>query len=241
MVMTSAYCAVPAYVSGSQVDDLGVALGLETEEASRLDLLVTLCFKLERGEQLFRAGEPFRCIYVIRSGFFKTHYLLSDGREQVTGVHMAGDLLGMHAIGGVHYVGFATALDKAEVCEIPFDKMERLSSELPSLQHSLYRILSQKIMHGLNLTMLLGQLTAEERLIVFLLDLSDRYAQRGWPPYQFTLQLARGDIGNFIGLTLETVSRTFSQLQKKGLIRVQSRQVELLQPKQLRQLIARHS
>lgn len=217
--------------------DLGAALGLEISEAEKIDMLVTRCFLLKKNEQLYRAGESFKCVYVIRSGFFKTHYLLPDGREQITGVHMMGDLLGIHAIGGKHYVGFATALEDAEVCEIPFDRLEALSGELPSLQRSLYRLLGEKIVRGQNLMMLLGHLSAEERMAVFLLDLSDRYARRGMPPYRFLLRMSRGDIGNFIGLTIETVSRTLTRLQKNGLIGIASREVILLQPEKLRQLV----
>lgn len=194
----------------------------------RLDHLINLKRTYRRGDYLFRSGEFFRSLYAIRTGFFKTQVLHEDGREQVTGFQMAGEIIGMDAISTDSHTCDAIALEDSEVCEIPFDRLEALSRELPSLQRHLHRIMSREIVRDQGIMLLLGSMRAEERLAAFLLNLSQRFSARGYSPTCFNLRMTRQEIGSYLGLKLETISRTLSQFQEDGLISVKVRSIEIL-------------
>jgi CRP/FNR family transcriptional regulator len=158
----------------------------------------------------------------------KSCVLHDDGREQVAGFHMAGDLLGLDAIGSGTHTCDTVALEDSEVCEIPFPYLEQLSRELPSLQHQLHRIMSREIVRDYGVMLLLGSMSAEERLAAFLLNLSQRFATRGYSLSEFRLRMTREEIGSYLGLKLETVSRAFSGFQDRGLIDVRQKHVRIL-------------
>lgn len=181
----------------------------------------------KRGAYLYRAGEHFQSIYAVRTGFFKTATLLNDGREQVTGFHMMGEIIGMDAISTDIHPCDAIALEDSEICEIHFSQLEQLSRNIPTLQRHLHRILSREIVRDHGIMLLLGSMKAEERLAAFLLNLSQRFAARGYSSSSFNLRMTREEIGSYLGLKLETVSRTFSKFQKDGLINVQNKSIEL--------------
>ena len=181
----------------------------------------------KRGAYLYRAGEHFQSIYAVRTGFFKTATLLNDGREQVTGFHMMGEIIGMDAISTDTHPCDAIALEDSEICEIHFSQLEQLSRNIPTLQRHLHRILSREIVRDHGIMLLLGSMKAEERLAAFLLNLSQRFAARGYSSSSFNLRMTREEIGSYLGLKLETVSRTFSKFQKDGLINVQNKYIEL--------------
>ena len=181
----------------------------------------------KRGAYLYRAGEHFQSIYAVRTGFFKTATLLNDGREQVTGFHMMGEIIGMDAISTDTHPCDAIALEDSEICEIHFSQLEQLSRNIPTLQRHLHRILSREIVRDHGIMLLLGSMKAEERLAAFLLNLSQRFAARGYSSSSFNLRMTREEIGSYLGLKLETVSRTFSKFQKDGLINVQNKSIEL--------------
>ena len=181
----------------------------------------------KRGAYLYRAGEHFQSIYAVRTGFFKTATLLNDGREQVTGFHMMGEIIGMDAISTDIHPCDAIALEDSEICEIHFSQLEQLSRNIPTLQRHLHRILSREIVRDHGIMLLLGSMKAEERLAAFLLNLSQRFAARGYSSSSFNLRMTREEIGSYLGLKLETVSRTFSKFQKDGLINVQNKYIEL--------------
>jgi CRP/FNR family transcriptional regulator len=205
--------------SSCSLRELCLPAGLDPGEMERVDRLVTSRRKLRRGEDLYRAGEPLAALFAIRSGFMKSCVLHDDGREQVAGFHMAGDLLGLDAIGGGSHTCDTVALEDSEVCEIPFSYLEQLSRELPSLQQQL---------RDYGVMLLLGSMSAEERLAAFLLNLSQRFATRGYSPSEFRLRMTREEIGSYLGLKLETVSRAFSGFQDRGLIDVRQKQVRIL-------------
>lgn len=207
--------------------DLCLPLGLPEFEINKLDSLIDQRQRLERGDYLYRAGESFAAIYAIKRGFFKTHALSEDGREQVTGFHMTGDILGIDAISTNHYNCHATALEDSEVCVIPFSHLETLIREVPPLQRNFHRIMSREIVRDQNVMMLLGNMRAEERLAAFLLNLSQRHAARGQSASSFHLRMTRADIGSFMGMKLETVSRTFSKLQEDGYLSIHHRLITL--------------
>lgn len=207
--------------------ELCLPVGLEEEEISAIDSLINRWSKVERGSYLYRAGINFQSLFIVRSGFFKTYVLHEDGREQVTGFQMPGEMLGLEAISTNVHTCHAVALENSEICEIPFSKLEEVGRVIPSLMHHFHKIMSGEIVHNHEAIALLGGMKAKERLINLLLNLSDRFARLGHSSSNFSLFMTREEIGSYLGLKLETVSRAFSRLQKDGLIKINSKSVQL--------------
>lgn len=208
-------------------------MDLSAQEMQRLETLTSVKRSFRRGDYLYRSGEHFDALYAVRTGFFKTQVLHEDGREQVTGFQMAGEIIGMDAISNDVHTCDAVALEDSEVCELPFGKLEALSRELPTLQRHLHKIMSREIVRENGILLLLGSMRAEERLAAFLLNMSQRFAARGYSPTAFQLRMTRQEIGNYLGMKLETVSRTLSYFQEAGLISVRNKAVEILDLKAL--------
>lgn len=227
--------------SNCNLRELCLPFGLSTEELARLDDMVSTRRRIKRGDHLYRAGEGFDAIYAIRSGFFKTDVLLEDGREQVTGFQMAGELLGLDGISTEHHSCNAIALEDSEVCVIPFSRLEELSREVESLQHQFHKIMSREIVRDHGVMMLLGSMRAEERLAAFLLNMSQRFTARGFSPSEFHLRMTRDEIGSYLGLKLETVSRAFSRFQEDGLVAVQQKHIRILDTPGLKRLLNHHA
>ena len=206
-----------------------------------MDLMIDIRRLVKRGDYVFRSGTPLHALYAIRSGFVKSCVLYEDGREQVAGFHMMGELMGMDAIGTSKHLCDAVALEDSEVCEISLDDLETLSREIPSLQQHFHRIMSREIARDYGVMLLLGSMRAEERLAVFLLNLSQRFAARGYSPIEFHLRMTREEIGSYLGLKLETVSRALSHFQAQGLIAVQNKHLRILQMDNLKELVSQHS
>jgi CRP/FNR family transcriptional regulator len=213
---------------------LCLPVGIDAKELEELDSIIKRRRPLKRGEHLFHVGTPFQSIYAVRSGSIKTYSPTEDGHEQVTGFHLPGELLGLDAINLEHHPCAAKALETTSLCEIPFDRLEELSTHLPSLQHQLLKIMSKEILHDQSLLMLLGKKSAEERLAALLLSLSGRYQKRGFSPTDFYLSMSRNDIGNYLGLAVETVSRLFSRFQEEGILNVQRKHICITDLPQLR-------
>jgi CRP/FNR family transcriptional regulator len=227
--------------SNCNLRELCLPLGLSEEEMHRLDDLVSTRKRIKRGEHLYRAGQEFDSIYAIRSGFFKTDVLLEDGRDQVTGFQMAGELLGLDGISAERHTCNAIALEDSEVCAIPFTRLESLSREVVTLQHHFHKVMSREIVRDHGVMMLLGTMRAEERLAAFLLNLSQRFTARGFSPAEFYLRMTREEIGSYLGLKLETVSRAFSRFQEEGLIAVQQKHIRILNTPGLKRLMTHHA
>jgi CRP/FNR family transcriptional regulator len=223
--------------SNCNLRELCLPLGLNDLELAKLDELVSTRKRLKRGEHLYRSGEPFDAIYAIRSGFFKTDVLVEDGRDQVTGFQMTGELLGLDGISTESHTCNAVALEDSEVCTIPFLHLEGLSREIHTLQHHFHKVMSREIVRDHGVMMLLGMMRAEERLAAFLLNLSQRFTARGYSPAEFNLRMTRDEIGSYLGLKLETVSRAFSRFQEEGLISVQQRHIRILDIPGLKKLM----
>ena len=219
--------------------ELCLPVDLSAEEMQQMDDISHLKRGYARGDYLYRSGSKFHSLYAIRSGSFKTQVLHEDGREQVTGFQMIGEIIGLDAICTDHHTCDAVAMECSEVCELPFNKLEALSRKLPSLQRHLHKIMSREIVRDQGIMLLLGSMRAEERLAAFLLNLSQRFAARGLSPTQFQLRMSRQEIGSYLGLKLETVSRTFSLFQGNGTINVKARSVELLDMPTLRTLVGK--
>lgn len=211
---------------------------LEPGDFGRVEALVSSHRKVRRSDHLYRADDPFTAIYAVHSGFFKTDVLVADGRDQVTGFQMPGELLGFDGIGTDFHTCNATALEDSEVCVIPFDKLQALSREIPQLQSHFHRIMSREIVRDHSVMLLLGTMRAEERLAAFLLNLSERFVTRGFSPAEFYLRMTRDEIGSYLGLKLETVSRAFSRFQEIGLLSVQQKHVRITDLEGLRSLLS---
>lgn len=193
--------------------------------------------KVARGASLYRSGDSFESLYAVHSGAFKTVGASREGDEKITGFHLAGELLGLEAISIGRHGYSSVALEDSEVCVIPFAPLEKMAMTVPALQHQLLRTLSSDISRDQGLMQLLGSMTAEQRLAAFLLSVSRRNQNLGFSAIRFVLRMTREDIGNYLGLTLETVSRLMSRFQREGLIGVQQRDVELKDSARLREMV----
>jgi len=232
--------ALKTHCTGCSMRELCLPTGLDPAALQALDAAVAPQTRFRKGDLLYRLGEPFTALYAIRVGSCKTTLLADDGREQIIGYHMLGDLIGLDGIGAGRHGCDATALEDTEVCTLPFDRLEELARTFPPLQHNLHRILSRDIGRDQHLLLMLGSMHAEERLAAFLLNLSARYQQRGYSSTEYVLRMTREEIGSYLGLKLETVSRLFSRFQAAGLLQVQARVVKLFDLAALRQLAGRH-
>lgn len=217
--------------------ELCLPIGLTPDEMQELDTIITQARPIKRGEALYRAGEPFKSLFAIRVGFFKASVISEDGREQVTGFHMSGELMGMDAISSDFHTCDAIALEDSEVCELPFGEIEELAGDVPILQRHLYKVMSREIVRDHGVMLLLGNMKAEERLAAFLLNLSQRFSIRGYSSSSFHLRMTREEIGSYLGLKLETVSRTLSKFQDQGFIKVQNRLIEIIDGDSLKKLL----
>lgn len=217
--------------------ELCLPLGLNEREVEMLNDLVSHKCKIQRGEFLHRAGLSFQSLYAIRRGFFKTYVLEKDGRQQVTGFYMTGELLGLDAISTEIHTCDAVALEDSEVCEVPFERLEEMSRNIPTLMHHFHKIMSREIVKDHGVMMLLGSMKAEERLAAFLINLSRRFFKRGYSSSDFILRMTREEIGSYLGLKLETVSRAFSRLQGESIISVDNKHINIHNMDRLRSKI----
>lgn len=226
-----------ASCSQCNLRELCLPIGLSEEESTKLDQLVSTRRSIKKGDALFRHGDPFTSIYAIRSGTFKTRVNTLDGRDQVTGFQMAGELIGLDGMGSSRHACDAIAIEDSEVCLIPYSRLSELSIEVPVLQRHFHRLMSREIVREHSVMLLLGSMRAEERIAAFLLNLVQRMQVRGFSSREVVLRMTREEIGSFLGLKLETVSRTLSKLAEDGMISVQQRLVRLEDSARLRALI----
>ncbi|MFZ3086929.1 MAG: fumarate/nitrate reduction transcriptional regulator Fnr [Methylotenera sp.] len=222
--------------SNCNLRELCMPVGFNAAEMQRLDEVVEKRRRIKQGELLFHSGDTFTSLYAIRTGFFKTFVTSEDGREQVTGFQMAGEIIGMDGIVSDHHNCNAVALEDAEVCVMPFSDVEELSRELPVLQRHVHKIMSREIVRENSVMMLLGNMRAEERLAAFLLNLVQRLHARGLSQSELVLRMTREEIGSYLGLKLETVSRAFSKFSEEGIIEVKQRYVKILAPDALKKI-----
>lgn len=230
--------ALKASCSAFNLYELCLPRGLDQDEIEHLDTAIGRRRRVLQGDCLFKVGEPFRKLYAIRYGHFKTVHIDVSGDAQVTGFHMTGELLGLDAISSDEHQCDAVALEDSEVCEIPFDRLQEIIGELPSLLRHFHRLMSQEIMREQNVMLLLGNMRADQRFAVFLTNLSVRYAARGYSPTRFRLQMSREDIANYLSLTIESISRLVASFKKQGLLTVDKREVSLLELVRLHSMAA---
>ena len=218
---------------------LCLPMGLTADDVERLDGIVKRARPLHRGDYVFRNGERFHSLYVVKTGSVKTYAPSPEGGEHVLGFHLPGELVGLDAIEKEVHACSAKVLETSAICEVPFSSLEELSNTIPSLQHQLYRLLSKEIGHDTEMLLLLGKKNAEERLAAFLLSISKRLRKRGLSPTDFYLSMSRYEIGNYLGLAVETVSRLFTRFQDDGLLKVDRKHIELRDPQALEAVLTR--
>ena len=223
--------------SNCNLRELCMPMGLKADELEKIDAIVATRRKVKRGARLYSNGEKFTSLYAIRTGFFKTCINTEDGRNQVTGFQMAGEIIGLDGIVKDHHTCDAVALEDAEVCVMPFDRIEELSREVVSLQRHVHKIMSREIVREHGVMLLLGSMRAEERLAAFLLNLVQRLHARGFSQSEFLLRMTREEIGSYLGLKLETVSRTFSKFVEEGIVEVKQRHVRILNTEALKLIV----
>ena len=211
--------------------------GLNAHELERLDKLVTKRPLVKRGTALFRSGDTFTSLYAVRSGFFKTSSGTEDGRSQVIGFYMTGEIMGLDGIASDVYTSDAVALEDSEVCALPFDQIENITRDVKGLQRHVHQIMSREIVREQSVMLLLGSMRAEERLAAFLINLMQRLQTRGFSAHDVVLRMTREEIGSYLGLTLETVSRNFSKFADDGLITVNQRNVHIKDVEALKRIV----
>jgi CRP/FNR family transcriptional regulator len=224
--------------SGCNMREMCLTQGMHADDMRLFENVVYARRRVKRGEALFGAGDEFKSVYAVRSGFFKTSLVDGEGREQVTGFSMGGELLGMDGIGTGRHNGGAIALEDSEVCVLPYALIEEMAENSPALRRQLHAVLSREIVRDHGVMMLLGSMRAEERLATFLLNLSRRFTARGYSSSDFHLRMTRDEIGSYLGLKLETVSRLFSRFHEDRLIEVQQKHVRILDSAGLGQILA---
>ena len=224
-----------------RLSELCLPLALNKSEIHKLDAIVERNRPLTKGDHLYRQSDEFKSVYAVRSGSFKSYFLSDSGKSRVTGLYLPGEIIGMDGIASNKCANSTSALEHSSICEIPFSQLGKLSREQPSLQHHFFAIMGNEITKDQQVHTLLSSYSAEERTASFLLGLSSRYARVSLSPTRFLLSMTRGDIGEYLGLTVETVSRIFTSLQKKRLISVDNREIELLDIESLRDIVSRRT
>jgi CRP/FNR family transcriptional regulator, anaerobic regulatory protein len=222
--------------SSCNLRELCMPVALASEDLNELDKLVTARRRIRKHENLFRAGDPFYGIYAVKTGTFKTLVNNQDGSEQVIGFQMTGEILGLDGLGASAHMCSAVALEDSEACVIPYESLDELSQRFHGLQMHFHRIMGREIVKDQNVMLLLGSMRAEQRLAAFLLNLAERQKTRGFSSSTMVLRMTREEIGSYLGLTIETVSRTLSKLQKDGYIQIEQKNLTILEPDTLQQL-----
>ncbi|KQP02528.1 fumarate/nitrate reduction transcriptional regulator Fnr [Pseudorhodoferax sp. Leaf265] len=223
--------------SNCNLRELCMPMQLDQQALERIDEVVATRKSVKRGATLFHSGEKFTSLYAIRTGFFKTLVATDDGREQVTGFQMAGEIIGLDGIVNDKHSCDAVALEDAEVCVMPFDRLEELSREVNALQHHVHKIMSREIVREHGVMLLLGSMRAEERVAAFLLNLVKRLHARGFSRSELVLRMTREEIGSYLGLKLETVSRTFSKFVEEGIVEVKQRHLRIVDADALQRIV----
>lgn len=211
-----------------RLNSICLPLALEQDDIVQLNDIIQRSRPLQKNQHLYRMGDEFQSVYAVRSGTLKAYRTTDDGREQVTGFYFPGEIVGMDGISKNAHASSAKALETTAVCEIPFASLSRLSTLMPSLQTHFFKLMSREITEDQQLITLLSKNAADERVAALLLSISARNARRKLSATEFRLPMSRVDIGNYLGLTVETVSRVFGRMQKMDILQVDNKEIRIL-------------
>jgi CRP/FNR family transcriptional regulator len=226
-VQTPPVAPAKTQCSSCHLRDLCLPCGMAGADVDRLDSMMFARRKIKAGQTLYREGDRFQFIYAVRAGTLKSSLMLADGREQVSGFHIAGELVGLDGAAQGHHASATMALEDTDICAIPYAHLTDVAASVSGMQHVISRLMSREILREHSLMMLLGSMNADERLAAFLLNLSQRYAARGYSEREFHLRMSRAEIGSYLGMKLETVSRTFTAFQQQRLLEVDKRHIRI--------------
>lgn len=218
-------CAI--HCQDCSISQLCIPFTLNEHELDQLDNIIERKKPIQKGQTLFKAGDELKSLYAIRSGTIKSYTITEEGDEQITGFHLAGDLVGFDAIINHKHLSFAQPLETSMVCEIPFETLDDISGKMPNLRQQIMRLMSSEIKDDQKMILLLSKKNAEERLAAFIYNLSRRFAQRGFSAKEFRLTMTRCDIGNYLGLTVETISRLLGRFQKNNTLSVKGKYITI--------------
>ncbi|WP_218312371.1 fumarate/nitrate reduction transcriptional regulator Fnr [Alteromonas antoniana] len=207
---------------------LCLPVALNKTEIESLDDIIERKKPLQKTEKLVASGDKFTSLYAVRTGSFKSFVSDADGEEQIIGFHFPGDIIGFDALREHKHQSYTQALETAMVCELPYDTLDDMSMKFPKLRHQIMSFMSAEIKQDHDMMMLLNKRTAEERLLYFIAHLSRRFEERGFSARQFNLSMTRNEIGNYLGLTVETISRLLTRFQKEALIQVEGKLITIL-------------
>lgn len=219
-----------------RLNSLCLPENLTLEDINKLEEIVQRRKPVARGTYLFQAGHRFNSIFAVRTGSVKTSTLLANGDEHVSGFHLPGEVIGLDAITNSSHPSAAIALETSSVCEIPFGELESLGDCTPALQRQLVRIMSRELQSDQRTAHLLTRRSAEQRLAVILLDFSERFSSRGLSAQRFRLPMSRLDLGNYLGLVPETMSRTFRRLETQNIVHITGKEIDLVDIPALKEL-----
>lgn len=224
---TNGRTACTIHCQNCSISQLCLPFALNEHELTQLDNIIERKKPVQKSQIIFQSGDELKAIYAIRSGTIKGYTISENGEEQITAFHLPGDLVGFDAIMDMKHVGFAQALETSMICEIPFEILDDLAGKMPRIRHQIMRLMSNEIKNDQEMILLLSKMNAEEKLAAFLYNLSQRYFERGFSAREFRLTMTRGDIGNYLGLTIETISRLLGRFQKSGMITVQGKYITI--------------
>lgn len=212
---------------------LCLPLSLSLEDIDQLNSIIKRRQPLKKGEHLFRQGDSFDSVFAVRSGSLKNYIMTNDGEEQITNFYLPSELVGLDGINCESYPISAKALETTSVCEIPYTNLQELSDLLPDLRKQIFSCMSKELRDDKQMMLLLSKKNAEEKVATFLASLSARFKRRGYSPYTFRLSMSRNEIGNYLGLAVETVSRVFTRFQTAEVITVNGKEVHIINHPQL--------
>ncbi len=224
--------------SNCSLSELCLPRGLGQEALDKLENIVQRSSPLQKGEVLFRAGDKFRGLYAVRAGVIKVFATTDDGEEQIIGFFLPGEMLGLDAVENQVHACSAIALETSSYCGIPFSDLSEICNEIPELQNQLFRIMSRELSSENQMLLTLGKKNSEEKVATFLLTIATRYHQLGYSAKEFKLVMSRQEIGNYLGITFETVSRVFGRLQRNGIIQVNRKVIKIMDMTVLRNIVS---
>ncbi len=218
------------HCASCSLNTLCLPLSLSKNDTELLDRIVKRSRPIHKGDYVFKQGEPFRSLFAIRTGSVKNFTIRSDGEEQITGFHLASELIGLSGFNDVEYPESAVALETTTVCELPIDQLDHLSDSMPNLRKQVLSSMGQEIRHDQQLLLMLSKKTADERIAFFILNLGRRFQRRGYSAKSFRLSMSRIDIANHLGMAVETVSRVFTRFQKAGYVQAEGKEIVICDP-----------